>query len=153
MTEFSFACTGVRADRYAAGPTLVFRLRVTAADNARVHALALRCQIRIEPARRGYEPAEADALRHMIRAQISAWRAAVTERRAVADRHRAALDAGTAQIERIAQVSYDAGERGILELLDAYRTGSAARIRQAELDAAVREAEIELEFVSGWEIP
>ncbi|MFF1442187.1 DUF6084 family protein [Streptomyces sp. NPDC058295] len=62
MTEFSFACTGVRADRYAAGPTLVFRLRVTAADAARVHALALRCQIRIEPARRGYESAEADGL-------------------------------------------------------------------------------------------
>jgi cobalt-zinc-cadmium efflux system outer membrane protein len=97
--------------------------------------------------------AEADALRQTIRAQIAAWRAAVIERRAIAERHRAALDAGTAQIERIAQVSYDAGERGILELLDAYRTGSAARIRQAELDAAVREAEIELEFVSGWEIP
>ena len=57
------------------------------------------------------------------------------------------------QIERIAQVSYDAGERGILELLDAYRIGLAARVRQAALDAAVRQAEIELEFVSGWEIP
>ena len=57
------------------------------------------------------------------------------------------------QIERIAQVSYEAGERGILELLDAYRTASSARMRQAALDAAVREAEIELEFVSGWEIP
>jgi cobalt-zinc-cadmium efflux system outer membrane protein len=56
-------------------------------------------------------------------------------------------------IERIAQVSYDAGERGILELLDAYRTSSSARVRQAALDAAAREAEIELEFVSGWEIP
>ena len=97
--------------------------------------------------------AETDVLRQAIRAQIAAWRAAVVERRTIAERHRAALDAGTAQIERIAQVSYDAGERGILELLDAYRTGSAARIRQAELDAAVREAEIELEFVSGWELP
>jgi outer membrane protein, heavy metal efflux system len=97
--------------------------------------------------------AEADVLRQTIRAQIAAWRAAVVERRAIAERHRAALEAGTAQIERIAQVSYEAGERGILELLDAYRTGSAARIRQAELDAAVREAEIELEFVSGWELP
>jgi cobalt-zinc-cadmium efflux system outer membrane protein len=97
--------------------------------------------------------AEADVLRQTIRAQIAAWRAAVVERRAIAERHRAALEAGTAQIERIAQVSYEAGERGILELLDAYRTGSEARIRQAELDAAVREAEIELEFVSGWELP
>ena len=50
-------------------------------------------------------------------------------------------------------MSYDAGERGILELLDAYGAGSTARVRQAALDAAVREAEIELEYVSGWEIP
>ena len=50
-------------------------------------------------------------------------------------------------------MSYDAGERGILELLDAYRTGASARVRQSALDAAVRQAEIELEFVSGWEIP
>ena len=62
MTEFSFSCTGVRADPYAAGPTLVFRLRITASEGVRVHALALRCQIRIEPARRGYDNAEAEAL-------------------------------------------------------------------------------------------
>lgn len=97
--------------------------------------------------------AEADVLRQSIRAQIVAWRAAVVERRAVAARHRAALAPGTEAIERIAQVSYEAGERGILELLDAHRTASSARVRQAELEAAAREAEIELEFVSGWEIP
>ncbi|MFF9912745.1 DUF6084 family protein [Streptomyces sp. NPDC013457] len=62
MTEFSFSCTDVRADPYAAGPTLVFRLRITASGGTRVHALALRCQIRIEPARRGYDDAEAEAL-------------------------------------------------------------------------------------------
>lgn len=96
--------------------------------------------------------AETDVLRQTIRSQIAAWHAAVVERRAVAERHRAALIAGADQIERIAQVSYEAGERGVLELLDAYRTASSARLRQAQLDAAVREAEIELEFVSGWEI-
>ncbi|MFE9629855.1 DUF6084 family protein [Streptomyces sp. NPDC006463] len=62
MTDLAFTCTGVRADPYAAGPTLVFRLRITAAGDARVHALALRCQIRIEPARRSYGPKEADGL-------------------------------------------------------------------------------------------
>lgn len=97
--------------------------------------------------------AEAEAFRQLLRAQIVAWRAAVTERRDIASRYRAAVTATADQIERIAQVSYDAGERGILELLDAYRTASSARVRQAMLDAAVREAEIELEFVSGWEIP
>ncbi|MFG3658756.1 DUF6084 family protein [Streptomyces sp. NPDC047706] len=62
MTDFAFMCTGVRADPYAMGPTLVFRLRVTASPPTRVHAMALRCQIRIEPARRGYADAEAEAL-------------------------------------------------------------------------------------------
>jgi outer membrane protein, heavy metal efflux system len=97
--------------------------------------------------------ADADVLRQAIRAQITAWRAAVVERRGIAARYRAALVAGADQIERIARVSYEAGERGILEVLDAHRSASNARVRQAELDAAVREAEIELEFVSGWEIP
>ncbi|OQR66013.1 hypothetical protein B6E66_00135 [Streptomyces maremycinicus] len=72
MTAFSFTCTGVRADRYAAGPTLVFRLRVTAADGARVHALALRCQIRIEPGRRDYEQSEADKLADLF-GERSRW--------------------------------------------------------------------------------
>ncbi|MFD3541422.1 DUF6084 family protein [Streptomyces sp. NPDC058662] len=61
-TGFTFTCTGVRADAYAAGPTLVFRLRITADAGTRVHALALRCQLRIEPARRGYTDAEAEGL-------------------------------------------------------------------------------------------
>ncbi|MFC4612690.1 DUF6084 family protein [Streptomyces maoxianensis] len=72
MTELSFSCTGVRADRYAAGPTLVFRLRITASEGARVHALALRCQIRIEPTRRGYEAKEAEGLADLF-GERSRW--------------------------------------------------------------------------------
>jgi cobalt-zinc-cadmium efflux system outer membrane protein len=97
--------------------------------------------------------ARAEAFGQVLRTEIAALRAAVIERRETADRYRTAAVDGAGEIERIAQVSYDAGERGILELLDAYRTGASARIRQAALDAAVRQAEIELEFVSGWEIP
>ncbi|MBQ0826440.1 DUF6084 family protein [Streptomyces tagetis] len=72
MTEFAFTCTGVRADPYAAGPTLVFGLRITASPGVRVHALALRCQIRIEPARRGYDDAEAAALADLF-GERSRW--------------------------------------------------------------------------------
>jgi outer membrane protein, heavy metal efflux system len=97
--------------------------------------------------------ARADAFLVALRAEIAALRVAVMERRDTADRYRTTAANGIGEIERIAQVSYDAGERGILELLDAYRTGASARVRQAALDAAVRQAEIELEFVSGWEIP
>ena len=97
--------------------------------------------------------ARLDALRLVLRGQIAGLRWAVVERRRGAERYRAEAIASADQIERIAQVSYDAGERGILELLDAYRIGSSARIRQAVLDATVRQAEIELEFVSGLEVP
>jgi cobalt-zinc-cadmium efflux system outer membrane protein len=96
--------------------------------------------------------ARADAFRVALRAEIASLRVAVMERRETAERYRRAVT-GIGEIERIAQVSYDAGERGILELLDAYRTGASARVRQSVLDAAVRQAEIELEFVSAWEIP
>ncbi|MFD9213319.1 DUF6084 family protein [Streptomyces sp. NPDC059544] len=72
MTEFTFHCTDVRADPYAAGPTLVFRLRITASPGTRVHALALRCQLRIEPARRGYAGPEAEGLKDLF-GERSRW--------------------------------------------------------------------------------
>lgn len=97
--------------------------------------------------------ARADVFRLSLRTEIAALRAALVEWRETADRYRNAAAAGAGEMERIAQVSYEAGERGILELLDAYRIGSAARVRMALLDAAARQTEIELEFVSGWEMP
>jgi cobalt-zinc-cadmium efflux system outer membrane protein len=87
----------------------------------------------------------------VLRGEVAALRAGVIERREAATRYRAQALESAAQIERIAQVSYDAGERSILELLDAYRLGASARTRQASLDLAVRQAEIELGFATGWE--
>ena len=107
----------------------------------------------IAQARSTQASAELEALRITLRADIAAARAAAVERRRAAERYREAALENSGEVERIAQVSYDAGERGILELLDAYRTSASARVRQAALDAAARESEIELEFVSGWEIP
>ena len=104
-------------------------------------------------ARRSQAEAQLDALRAILRSQIAAWRNVVLERREAADRYRAAALKTALELERIAQVSYDAGERGILELLDAFRSSASARVRQSTLDFAVRQAELELEFVSGWEIP
>jgi cobalt-zinc-cadmium efflux system outer membrane protein len=87
----------------------------------------------------------------VVRGEVTALRTAVLDRRNVATRYRAQALESAAQIERIAQVSYDAGERTILELLDSYRLGASARTRQASLDLAVRQAEIELGFATGWE--
>ena len=96
--------------------------------------------------------AHAQAFRLALRADLAALRSAVLERRSALDRYRTAA-AASDEIERIARVTYDAGELGILELLDAHRTAAEARIRQAVLDTATWEAEIELEYVSGWEMP
>jgi cobalt-zinc-cadmium efflux system outer membrane protein len=103
-------------------------------------------------ARRAQAEARVAALRASLRAQILALHAIVGERRQAADGYRASMAAGANQLERIAQISYDAGERSILELLDAYRSSGSARTRQVQLDAAARQAELELERVSGWEI-
>ena len=111
------------------------------ADRARAQARASQASARVE------------ALRLSMRGDIAAWRGAALERRAAADRYRASAVASASDVERIARVSYESGERGILELLDAYRTSASARVRQAALDASAREAEIELEFVSGWDMP
>jgi hypothetical protein len=55
----SFAVEGVEAARFAASPLLNFNLRIENQDRAqRIHTIALRCQIRIEPTRRRYRESE-----------------------------------------------------------------------------------------------
>ncbi len=130
----------------AIGPVIAVHASIPLFDRARPErALAA--------ARAAQAEAGAASFRAVLGGQVAALREAVLQRRAAADRYRSAAVNSAAQIERIAQVSYDAGERGILELLDAYRVGASARVRQTTLDFAVRQAEIELEFATGWEIP
>ncbi len=62
MTELAFDCVGARADRYAVVPSMMLTLRISETSGQRVEAIALRCQIRIEPARRRYSAAEAERL-------------------------------------------------------------------------------------------
>jgi len=72
MAELTFGCTGAAAERYAATPTLSFSLTVSESAGVRVHAIALRCQIRIEPHRRNYTSAEAARL-HDLFGDSSRW--------------------------------------------------------------------------------
>jgi Family of unknown function (DUF6084) len=72
MAELTFGCTAASAERYAATPTLAFALTITESSGVRVHAIALRCQIRIEPHRRRYSEAEARRL-HDLFGDPSRW--------------------------------------------------------------------------------
>ncbi len=62
MAELVFDCIGAHADRYAVAPSMAFTLRISDTSGQQVEAIALRCQIRIEPSRRRYSAAEAERL-------------------------------------------------------------------------------------------
>lgn len=66
MAELAFDCTGARADKYAVVPSMFFTLRITETTGQRVEAIALRCQLRIEPARRHYSDEEAERLKDLF---------------------------------------------------------------------------------------
>jgi Family of unknown function (DUF6084) len=57
-----FACTGARPEPYAAGPSLLFDLRIREDSGRRVHSVALKTQIRIEPRGRTYTAEESAKL-------------------------------------------------------------------------------------------
>ncbi len=66
MAELAFDCTGARADKFAVSPSMFFSLRISETSGQRVEAIALRCQIRIEPARRRYSDDEAERLNDLF---------------------------------------------------------------------------------------
>jgi hypothetical protein len=72
MAELVFDWLGARAERYSAVPSLTLRLRISETSGLRVDAIALRCQIRIEPHRRRYSEAEAQRL-HDLFGDPSRW--------------------------------------------------------------------------------
>ena len=66
MAELSFDCIDVRPLKYAASPTLAFKLRISELTGQPVHAMVLRVQIRIEPQRRRYTDDESELLTHLF---------------------------------------------------------------------------------------
>jgi uncharacterized protein DUF6084 len=66
VADLVFDCTGVQPDRFAVMPSMTLGLRISETSGSRVDAIALRCQIRIEPARRRYSAAEAERLNDLF---------------------------------------------------------------------------------------
>ncbi len=66
MAELAFDCTGARVDKYSVMPAMYLSLRISETTGSRVEAIALRCQIRIEPARRRYSDDEAERLNDLF---------------------------------------------------------------------------------------
>ena len=72
MTNLAFTVLDIGPEPYAAAPALVVRLRITEAAGEPVHAIALRCQVQIDPRRRTYSGREKSDLADLFGAP-SRW--------------------------------------------------------------------------------
>jgi hypothetical protein len=72
MAELVFDCTGVHPDRYAVVPSMTLTLRISETTGQRIETIALRCQIRIEPAKRRYSHVEEERLNDLF-GDTSRW--------------------------------------------------------------------------------
>jgi hypothetical protein len=72
VTDYRFAVLDVAAEPYAVAPQLTARLRIQETTGRHIHAIALRCQVRIEPQRRRYGDGEEDGLRSLF-GERSRW--------------------------------------------------------------------------------
>jgi hypothetical protein len=66
VSDWTFRVLDIAPTPYAATPELTARLRVEERTGVRVHAVALRCQVRIEPQRRGYDAEDEPGLRALF---------------------------------------------------------------------------------------
>jgi Family of unknown function (DUF6084) len=66
VAHLVFDCVGARAEPHTIAPTMAFTVRIAETTGASIHAIALRCQLRIEPQRRRYSAAEAERLNDLF---------------------------------------------------------------------------------------
>lgn len=66
MSNYEFSVVDIFAEPYAAAPQLTARLRIQETTGQTIHAIALRCQVRIEPQRRRYEETDESGLRALF---------------------------------------------------------------------------------------
>ena len=91
-------------------------------------------------------------LAQQIRAAVTGTVEAFNVRLWARDEYRAELASTGPELVRIATLAFQEGEVGILQLLDAYRVQRLARLRLLDIQAGVKEVQIELERVIGEEV-
>lgn len=95
---------------------------------------------------------QGEILEREIRAEVRAALALERAARERSQRYGNEVDERGAELRRIAQLAYDEGESGILELLDAHRTALSMELRALEARFDARRASIELDRVLGSEV-
>jgi cobalt-zinc-cadmium efflux system outer membrane protein len=87
---------------------------------------------------------DVQALETRIATEVTRTTSVYQQRRSERERFQTAVKERSERLLRIAQSAYREGARGILELVDAYRTNREVRLRDLELKALVEEAEFDV---------
>jgi hypothetical protein len=66
MVDLSFKVDGAEPVAHAMAPLLAFKLRIAERQQTPIHAIVLRCQLRIDAPRRRYDGAEQERLRELF---------------------------------------------------------------------------------------
>ena len=111
-------------------------------NDGRTEVARFRAEVERTQARR-------QALEQRIFAELSGAHSALALRRAAADEYHRGLEIQGQRLEQIAQAAYQEGALDILALLDAWRVSLQSRLRLLDLNAASKQAEIELDRVVG----
>jgi outer membrane protein, heavy metal efflux system len=145
-------------------PTFGYGLKrsttVTTADNGSVFSVDVavplfnrgQSAVSLATARAAQAEAQRAFLRLQIESDVRDAHLALTMEQARADRYRESIVDAAEPLAAIARLAYEEGEIGILELLDADRQVTEARLRVLEMAAVARLAAIELDRVAGFEV-
>jgi hypothetical protein len=104
--ELVFDCVEARADRYAASPTILFRLRIADTAGEAIDTIALRCQMRIEPSKRRYSPEEAERVRDLF-GDVAQWGESLKPMQFITVTTLVPGFRGSTEIELVVPVTYD----------------------------------------------
>lgn len=96
--------------------------------------------------------ARREGLARRIRGEVAAAAAALEARKGAIEQYRSEVNQAGLDLSKIARVSYEEGEIGILELLDSYRVNRQAMLRLVDLQVLAKEAQIELDRAVGEEV-
>ena len=103
-------------------------------------------------AERGRGELRAEVLERQIRAEVHAAVGRDRSARDAARRYGQEVESRSIELRRIAQLAFDEGESGILELLDAHRTALAMELRALAARYEAKTAEIDLNRAIGIEV-
>lgn len=93
--------------------------------------------------------AELGIARQQAQGELNGLHARLTQLIATAKHYRSEAVAPSAELVRIAEAAYRAGESSVLELLDAYKGALDTELTALDLEAKARTASIELDHLTG----